>query len=330
MADKLDYLIGADGQIRHEFIDDLIVEVVSGRSIFESSEKLFATRVPTLQEQDNARIVFRRRLHDARKTNLPSRAEVEAWAIEHGVFPKAEREEAASLTEVIKKTAEARERTTDPAQKVELTAEIERMSGRLTEIRLGEEEVFAHTAEAKAEEARIGYLVSQCTLGGELLDVRVWETWDKYLESDRWELLLDARRSFMRVSNGLPIKIIRAVARHSEWQSRWKAARESGVAPFDGNSADWDANKRNLAWWTDFYDALRRMPEPPPEPTLADDDSLQIWINQMIQKRQQQQNSGNGGGKAPPTYIDGSGQRRQMQRTGTQKIQVNQPTRVRV
>lgn len=330
LPDTFDHLLDGRGQIRPSAIDDLLIEMISGKSLYESGGELYATRAPTMAEQDKARIVHTRKVHEARRAGLPTRAEIEATALAHGQIEVADRQEQENLTAIIARQQKARDATRDPLQKAGLAEETERLRSRLIELRMREEELFAHSAEAKAEESRVGFLVACCTLGGQLLDEPVWGSWDDYQNCDRWTLLLDARRSFMRTSHGLPIKIIRAVARSHEWRSRWKAARESGSPLFEGSSADWDTNKRNLAWWTEFYEAIARHPESPPDETVANDDSLQDWINQQVAKKNQKGPSPTAQQKPPPTYIDGHGRRQSMVRVGSETVQVGTPYQVRV
>lgn len=324
-----DHLLDGKGQVRRDLIEDLLVEVISGKVVFESGRDLYASRSPLMHEQDKARIVYTRRLHECRARAVPNRSELEALAMERGYFDPAERREMAALEDMVQRSLKARDNTRDPQQKVELAGEIENLRRKLFDLRVREEEVLAHSAEARADEARTSFLVSCCTLSGELLDQPVWNSWEDFQTSTDYRLIADGRRAFLRAWQGLPIKIIRAIARSHEWRTRWKAAVETGTPLFEGHGTDWDANKRNLVWWSEFYDGVHRHPECPPEATINDDEALQDWLNQQIAKRNNRQEQ-RAGEKAPPTYIDGHGRRQQMVRVGEKTIQVGQPYRVRV
>ena len=326
MITPYDHLLDAHGQIKSDLIEDLLVEVVSGKSIFESAGILYASRSPTLVEQDTARIVYTRRLHRCKQDGLPTRESLEAMALEKGIFDPAERQETKNLETMIQKLVRARESTTDPRQKVELAAEVDRIHARHVELRMPEEEVFLHSAEAKAEESRVGYMVSQCTLTGDLLDKPLWASWETFQLSTQVTLMTDARRAFMRAWQGLPIKIIRAIARSNEWRGRWKASKETGAPVFDGVPTSWDINKRNLAWWTDFYDAVYRHPECPAEDTIQNDDSLQQWMNQQVAKSKRVKPMAEPTGRS---YMTGDGKRVPMIKVGQETIEVNTPTKVR-
>jgi len=326
LAGPYDYLLDNQGQIPRDLIDDLLIEIISGRAVFISTGEMYATRSPTLKEQDTARIVFAKRLHECQKQGLPTRKEMGKRYLDLGYFDAGERAEMQSIEDMIARIAVARERTHDPVQKVELAAEVDKMRTKLFELKFREEEVYLHSAESRADDTRTDYLVSCCTLAGELLDKPVWEGWENFRNSTDLQLIYDSRKAFTRVSGGLPIKIIRAVARSTEWKARWKSAKESGCGVFDSASQDWDANKRNLAWWSDFYDSIAKHPEAPREDIVNNDDFLQDWLNQQVAKvNKAKAGKGTPPGKAPPTYLDGHGRRQQMQRVSSEQINVAEP-----
>ncbi|MCL2641863.1 MAG: hypothetical protein FWD53_13515, partial [Phycisphaerales bacterium] len=131
-------------------------------------------------------------------------------------------------------------------------------------------------------------------------------------------------------SCGLSVAIIRGIARSHEWKTRWRAAKETGTPVFPGSLGDWDANKRNLVWWSDFYDAVMRHPECPPDDVISNDELLQNWINGLGTK---------GKGKTPTrphpphgqgrSFLDGKGRRIPGVVVGQEKVAVNQPYKVR-
>ena len=317
-----------DGQIRPDKLEDLLVEVCSGKTIFTSAGELYASRSPSMAEQDTARIVYARKLHEVKRLGLPTRDQVEEKALALGILDPKERSEAKGLEGVMERQIKAREIATEAQQKVSLAGQIETLRRRLIELRGSEEMVFLHTAEVKAEEARTKYLVACCTRTGELLDKPLWPTWDSFQEYLNADLVHDARQAYLRASTGLAITIIRGLARNHEWRTRWRASKETGTPIFPGASSDWDANKRNLVWWTDFYDAVMKHPECPSEDVLRDDEALQEWINGLSSKGKAPASAS--APKQPRTFLDGNGRRIPSVTVGQERIAVNQPYKVRV
>jgi hypothetical protein len=333
-----DTLLNAEGQLTAEAVEELLVEIISGRYLFTASEPpgaLYASRCPTVAEQDQGRIVYVRAAAAARTAGMLDRAALEKMAVEQGLLDAAQLEEKVQLLKMIERNAKARELSRDPTQRVELAAETTTMQKRIIAIQLHEQELYVHSVETRAEECRTSFWVFCCTLRGEFLEAPVWETWETYQETPDVGFLIDARKSFLRVSTGLPITIIRAVARHPAWRARWKSACETGAAPFEGAVASWDANKTALAYWSSFYDSIYKHPDCPPDKVVNDDVALEDWLNEQImeQKRlrgQMVSNARQRSRKAPAaTMRDGLGNRKPMARISETTQNINEPYRVR-
>ena len=315
------------GQIKDEVVEDLMIEVASGRAVFEYEEDIYATRQPTLTEQDRGRIVYRRMIQRATSMGCPTRLKLESDSLDQGLLDPEVRSEKEHLVANTKRIVGLREKSSDPTQKLQIDQQIATARQRLEEIELQEYEVMQHCREEKAERARQFFYVSCCTLGGLMLDEPMWEDYESFGQCHDVPFILAARRALSRVSLGLPTKVIRGLARHHDWRARWKASKESGTQPFDGASSTWDKNKVGLIYWSDFYDSIHAHPESPSDDVIADDDSLQAWINQQIAKRKAVGGGSNGGGR-PVTYVAG-GQRRTMTKVGEKRINVNTPVKVR-
>jgi len=339
MLQVLDYdaLIGSDGQVLPEHINDLLVEVIHGKYLFEVHGSIYASCTPDRNQIDQARLVYARRLNECRAAGLMTQAEMEAFAVENGVFDPVERAQKQALGNHLKRLVKQRDDSTSPQHKVLLAQQITATEKKLNEAVAVEQVVFANCAEYRAQDARASFLAFCCTLGGDLLNEPVWPDWASYEQTHDVTLLLESRKAHLRVSTGLSVTIIRALARTPEWRQRWKAAKESGTPLFEGFGSTWDQNKLNLISWSDFFDSVLAHPECPGDDLIQDDEALQNWVNQQVAKarqaRQQNQSGAPIGGVkkdgGPVTYIDGSGRRRPMKQAGRTTYKINQGYRVR-
>jgi hypothetical protein len=276
------------GQVRPERVEDLLVEIATGKHLFVSARPpydLFASRCPTNNEQERAQVVYVRATHEYRQQGMRTRSELEQFALRNEQIDPQERQRKQNLIEMAERLSKGREKTMDPTQKLEIDTQVQQIREQLWEIELNEREVFRHAAENRAEEIRTNFLVSCCTLGGEMLDTPVWANWAGFQECTDLRLIDDARRAYLRVSQGLPITIIRAVARTPEWRARWRSVRESNSVLFDSPAVSWDRNKLNIIYWSDFYDTVYQHPECPPEDVIRNDELLQDWLSQQVAKR---------------------------------------------
>jgi hypothetical protein len=319
-------ILTEDGQIHPDKVEDLLIEVTTGKCIFTQTQHpfdLYACRSPVPHEQDKGRIVYSRALHDAQKMGLKSRAELLEFAQKRHLFDPNEQIDKNNQRILIEKWSKARQITSSPEQKLELDANLMKAHSKIAAIEVKEDELLRNCRESYAESQRISFYVSCCTLGGEMLDMPVWHSWDEFQQSTEDELILDATTAFMRVSAGLPIKIIRALARTRAWRDRWKASKESHSQPFEGIAGSWDKNKVSLVYWSDFYDSVYQHPECPPEEVVNNDDYLQDWLNQQIAKRKQAATQRPG--KSPVVTRGG----KPMQKVGESHRKINTPVRVR-
>lgn len=316
--------MGSSSTLTHEDIEDLLVELISGKLLFETNGGILASRYPTVQEQNVGRVVFAKAMREAREAGILTRDQLEQMALEKGQIDADSRQQVAQLNSQLVRLNKARENTTDPIQKIEFDHSIQDITKRLGRIAMAEWEVLQHAAEVVAESQRSLYFTSTCTLTGDFLDRPMWDSWDSFQQCTDEELINSAREAQVRLSAGMPITVIRAIARSSQWRSRWKAAKESGSPLFEGEASSWDKNKLALSYWSEFYDTILRHPECPPEEVIANDEQLQNWINDQAQKQKQAQLNRPSQG---PTVRSSGG--RQWVRSGEVTKQVGQPYRVR-
>ncbi len=327
-ADPLD-VIDAHGRLRPEHVEGLLFEVSSGKTVLESGGVMYASRTPTVKEGEAGRLMYLRKYQEGLRDGLRPREELERMALRAGVFEQKTRNEKAQLIKHVENLQRVRELTRDYGQKLTTDTQLLNMRKRLGEIAAEEQQVFCHSAEHFGETWRTSYLVAHCTMAGEMLDRPVWSGWEEFLASDDATLVADASRAFVRIVHGLPTAVIRALARHPSWRAIWKSSRESGGPLFEGAGIGWDANKRNLVWWSDFYDSVYRHADSPHEETINNDEALQDWLNQQLQRQQAERAKRGSGGRAV-YQRDGSGQRKVMQKVGGHTINVGQSYKIPV
>lgn len=330
--EALDYtsLLDDRGAIRSERVDDLMVEVVSGKFLFVVGGRVLASRTPTPQEADTARLVYVRTVGECVAMGLYTRSELEKLALETGDLDRRDRVERAALEKRIAQLAKSRDQTPDGATRIHLANQMQECHERLRPLLLAEEAVFRHSAEARGEIARGNYLTFCCTTGGYLLDEPVWSTWKDFQECADTELLIESHQAQVRVSLGLPVSIIRALARHPAWRERWLAARDSRASVFEGPSASWDRNKLALVSWSEFFDSVLRHPELPDEKLIHDDKLLDRWVSEQVAKTKAQRGKhAKHGSHSPVTYLDGQGRRKEMHLVDRKTTNIGQPYKIR-
>jgi hypothetical protein len=313
------------GQLKHEHLNNLLVEVSSGRHMFQVGRTTYVTRWPRMRETDRARIVYAKRLQEGLSAGLMSRDHMEAMCISNGILLQEDRDRIDRLLEMVQHNAASREKTSDMNHRLVIDTEIAKLNDeiqRLDETRLV---VLANSAEARAEQCRITYLTSACTMTGEFLEDPLWATWEAFQTEGRHHLVNAARRAFLDTVRGLPTKVLRGVVKSHEWRMRWRAAKDTHSALFEGTSVEWSPTQQAAIHWSDFYDSIRAHPESPSEAIINDDDALQSWLHRISMQNKSKQR---GGGR---THYQrrGNGERVPMTKTGSATTVVNTPFRVR-
>jgi hypothetical protein len=322
------HILDVRGVVKPEHVDDLLIEVVSGRYMFEVGQEIYASRLATRQELDTARLIYRRRFNECKTRGLRSRNELLQFAQSTRLLKVEDSVRAKSIEHQIERLQDAMGKivpSTTHAQA--LQSQIDTLNKEVNSIRLAEQSVLAHSIECRAEEAKAAYMVYATTMAGEFLDVPAWNTWEDYQSTTDLNLLIHASTAHYRVSAGLPVNVIRGLARAPQWRHRFKAAKDSKISLFDGAVVDWDINKINLITWSEFYDSVLSHPDLPSKALIHDDVALQKWINEQLQTSKNPQGKKSGSGRQPVTYI-ANGQRKTMNEVSRSTTNVGQKYRV--
>lgn len=112
-----------------------------------------------------------------------------------------------------------------------------------------------YTCEGLAETRRTNYLVSRC----------VWDFGKQKLFWDSYEeMMLEQNNLFISLLaskliefwTGFSSTVLRKIARHPVWRTRWIGATKLSAPLFSGNISEWDINKTFLVYWSNFYDNI--------------------------------------------------------------------------
>jgi hypothetical protein len=265
--------------------EEFLVEVITGKRLFTSSVdgegEIFAVTFPSIEDRDRARIVYIQTCKRLEKMGLPTRGQMEDRIKEFDLLPRGHYNRKQALQSIIDANKKARDMTKSTSQKYELDLELEKLHQRLNKATRIEQSLFVNTVEVQAEEMRIDYYVSCCTLKGLEFNSRVWDTYDEFAQSTNKSFYEKARQTFILMNMGLDPSLIRALARTEQWRNRWKVAKKTGSQIFSGSSSAWDINKVTLCYWSDFYDTIYEYSNPPPEEVVQDDDALFEWIKEV-------------------------------------------------
>jgi hypothetical protein len=273
-------------------MDELLVEIITGKRLFQDtvSGEIFAVRFPTVQEKDRARIIYSKKYKELIASGLPTRKEMEGIIKEHEILPPSHFFFVKNLENSIEDMERSLKITNSEHQKASLKADIDRAQQSLYKLKREEELLYENSADMRAEDVRLSYLISACTIKGDELEQKYWESYSEYKGDTNSHFATLARQNFIRMFIGISAELIRLVARSYEWRNRWKASKQTGSPIFAGASADWDKNKVSICYWSDFYDTIFEYSTPPPPEVIEDDEQLFDWIREVNRINAQEAN----------------------------------------
>ena len=180
-----------------------MTEVQTGKRVFETKKGLVQIRFPGVEENRLADWEYSKVFHQAQMDDIPTNREMDEMIKRKKLWTKKDDEKIDKLREEINKQLTI-------LSKMETEKNIEPVERKINEIR---EEMFAmqqqkqryynNTAEAKADEAKMSFLVHQCTEYAET-GKRVWETYKDYKDERDQQTVNAIIYQFLTFINGLP------------------------------------------------------------------------------------------------------------------------------
>jgi hypothetical protein len=238
-------------------------------------------RYPTSRDRDNSRTIYVMKYKELEAQGLPKKEDLKVLLLKTGALDQEFYARKKRIEGDLERLYEARRKTGSSIQLIQIDADIDMATNNLINMEMIEDDLMVNSLEYNAESYRIDYLISTITLSGIELNKRKWQTYEDFLSENDQKLLIECKRQYRYVISGMSQKKIRAVARSDEWKKRWEVSKKTGSQVFDGASSDWDKNKVNLCYWSNFYDNIIDNLKLKNNDILDDDDALFEMIRKI-------------------------------------------------
>ncbi len=143
-----------------------------------------------------------------------------------------------------------------------------------------------YTCEGLADRKRIEHLLVKCSYNADT-NKPIWSSMEKYYASRNVVFALLLTSKFVEFIQGLNQTVIRKIARHHLWRTKWVSATKIGSPVFRGSIAEWDTNKTFLCYWSNFLDNVYSGMEIPEEFIIKDDKLLDNWLEAKNRENKQ-------------------------------------------
>jgi hypothetical protein len=262
-------------------LEEAISEIVTGKKIFHYNNEVMGMRYPTSRDRDNSRTIYVMKYKELEAQGLPKKEDLKVLLLKTGALDQEFYARKKRIEGDLERLYEARRKTGSSIQLIQIDADIDMATNNLINMEMIEDDLMVNSLEYNAESYRIDYLISTITLSGIELNKRKWQTYEDFLSENDQKLLIECKRQYRYVISGMSQKKIRAVARSDEWKKRWEVSKKTGSQVFDGASSDWDKNKVNLCYWSNFYDNIIDNLKLKNNDILDDDDALFEMIRKI-------------------------------------------------
>jgi hypothetical protein len=278
-------------------LEEALSEIITGKKIFYYKNEAMCICQPTSKDRDSARTIYIGKYRELEAIGLPKKEDLKLLLLKKGLLQKDFYVQKNNIESEIEKNYIAREKTGSAVQLAQIDAQINMLYGKLIELEEKEEIIMINCLEYNAESYRLNYMLSRIVLTGIELEDRKWKTYEDFRKENDAELVFLCKKKYREISKGLEPKMIRAVARSQEWKRRWEIAKKTGSQVFDGVSSDWDKNKVNLCYWSNFYDNIIENLKLRSLDILEDDDAFFEMIRKANNGQREEDNTSTPGKK---------------------------------
>lgn len=166
------------------------------------------------------------------------------------------------------------------SRKKKAKRELKRTEEELEEKRTFRRELFAISAENRADEIKRRNMVFLSTQS--LDESQYWDNFDTFLRERDFLLVFNLGLSYYK-HNILETPEVREIARDSMWRYRWNMAK-NGADMFGRSIADWSESQSALVYWSQYYDFIMDSPDRPNDAVIDDDAECDKWYKDQIKK----------------------------------------------
>lgn len=262
-------------------LEEILTEIIAGKKFFTFNDKVMAMKFPSSEDKDNSRIFYIRRYKELISYGLPKKEDFIQFLMSTGNLDKDFYKTKKMLEARLNKLMEVRDKTNSDMQLIQIKKDMYSICDKITDMEVEESSLLLNTAEVSAESYRINYLIFCCLLCGDELNERYWKNFDEFKKERNIDLLRKCKSVYRELNKGISGEKIRAVARSDEWSKRWTASKKTGSPVFSGSISDWDKNKVELCYWSNFYDNIRENYHEISSDLYDDDEKLFSTLKQL-------------------------------------------------
>lgn len=183
---------------------ELVAEIKTGRRVFDTKKGLLQIRFPGVEETRLGEWEYSKVLNQAMLDKIPTNKEMARLIEERNLWGKEEEKKIEKLQEEIQKQILVLEKMSEGSKNAAAVEDkIAEIRNQIVTLQQERQRYFNNTAEAKADEAKMSFLISKCT---EYADTGkpLWATYQDFKSEHDQETVNLIVYQFITFINGLP------------------------------------------------------------------------------------------------------------------------------
>ena len=257
-------------------------EILTGERIATCDGIRLCFRFPSQQERQWCDRIIDGIRDGLKRSGVLSIDEADEMATKRGLWSPALAEQSTNVRNEIIRQEQVVQAVASKEARERLQARIKILRNKLVEIERGRSSLLTNTIEHRTETFRSSLLSHFCVEYASRPGVRFWPSVKDALSDTRIDLVDEIHDVLMDFLSGLPVAVVRAVARNSQVYARWMVCQENGMAFFDEPSSAMNINRLHLCHWLRYYMNVGKNFGDPPEGVLDDDMQFDAWVKGKV------------------------------------------------
>lgn len=276
--------------LTHEEVEKYLTKIFTGIECTYVKDVLLVFKFPSNEIKQRAQLVYDRSFEEAVKSGILPMADLEQLVEARNLISK---EEIKNLTKLRNKL-DAQEILLGKTTRVKANQErikqvINRLRTEIRQIEFKKSSKLLMSAETKAEEDRTFFVCSRCVYDED--NNLFWPSYDAAKKETRIELKDKILIAYLKFYSGLPVSIIRELARSSLWRIRYINSVKTSDPLFGVPTSHYTTDQINLSYWSNFYQNIYdMMPEDrPSDLVIEDDEALDAFLKTFYEERNREE-----------------------------------------
>jgi len=272
--------------LTYDGIEKYLTQIFTGIGYSYVDGFLLIFKFPSNEIKQRAQLIYERAFEDAVKSGMLPTEQLEKLVEARNLITVEE----IKRLQKLKSQLEAQEILLGKTTRVKANQErikqvINRLRTEIRQIEFKKSSKLLMSAETKAEEDRTFYVCSRCVYNED--DSLFWPSFDAAKKETRLDLKDNILIAYLRFYSGLPVDVIREIARSGLWRIRYINSMKTSDPLFGVPTSCYTTDQINLSYWSNYYQNIyEMMPEDrPSDLVIEDDDALDAYMKGFYEER---------------------------------------------